>query len=154
MTAAQPIAPAAILRTGIILGIGLAMTIDEIVFHQILQWHNFYVHTSPFGRIVSDGLLHIVATVCFAVGIVRVWHQRVLPISGNSGQTIFAGVLLGMGGFNFYDGTIQHKLIDLHPIREGVANQLPYDLAWNGVALLLLLAGWLLWRRGATRDRA
>jgi uncharacterized membrane protein len=56
-----------------------------------------------------------------------------------------------MGGFNLYDGTVQHKLLQLHPVREGVANLLPYDLAWNGVALLLLALGLLNWRaaRGA-----
>jgi uncharacterized membrane protein len=56
-------------------------------------------------------------------------------------------MLMGAGGFNLYDGTIQHKLLRLHPVREDVANILPYDLAWNGVALLALLAGWWLWRR-------
>ena len=57
-----------------------------------------------------------------------------------------AGILLGMGGFNLYDGIVQHKLLQLHPVREGVEHVLPYDLAFNGIALLLLVAGWLVWR--------
>ena len=34
----------------------------------------------------------------------------------------------------------------LHPVREGVPNLLPYDLAFNAIALVLLLLGWWLWR--------
>lgn len=66
-----------------------------------------------------------------------------------SGRVLAAGFLVGLGGFNLYDGTVQHKLLRLHPVREGVADQLPYDLAWNAVSLALLVLGWLLWR--ATR---
>jgi len=31
-----------------------------------------------------------------------------------SGMPLVAGVLMGVGGFNLYDGTVQHKLLDLH----------------------------------------
>lgn len=31
-----------------------------------------------------------------------------------------AGVLVGTGGFELYDGTVQHKLLRLHQIRDGV----------------------------------
>jgi uncharacterized membrane protein len=35
---------------------------------------------------------------------------------------------------------VHHKLLDVHEIRYGV-DTLPYDLAWNGVAVLLVVAG-------------
>ncbi len=53
---------------------------------------------------------------------------------------------LGLGGFQIFDGIIDHKILRLHQIRY-VENVLPYDLAWNGAGILLLLTGWLLYRR-------
>jgi uncharacterized membrane protein len=32
-----------------------------------------------------------------------------------------------------YDGIVQHKILQLHPVREGAPNQLPYDLVFNGL---------------------
>ena len=59
---------------------------------------------------------------------------------------VLAGILLGAGGFNLYDGTIQHKLLGLHQVREGVPNNLPYDLAFLALAAAAVLAGALLLR--------
>ena len=52
-----------------------------------------------------------------------------------------------MGGFNLYDGTIQHKLLGLHQVREGALNNLPYDLAFLSIAAVAVLAGALLLRQ-------
>ena len=57
-----------------------------------------------------------------------------------------AGILVGAGGFNLYDGIIQHKLLGLHQVRAGAPNNLPYDLVFIGVAAVVLLAGLLLLR--------
>lgn len=57
-----------------------------------------------------------------------------------------AGILVGAGGFNLYDGIVQHKLLDLHQVRAGAPDNLPYDLAFVGLATVVLLAGLLLLR--------
>jgi len=126
---------------GIIVGIGIAGTLDEVVLHQLLQWHNFYVHTTPSGRIVSDGLFHLFSTSMLVLGIWLLWSRRQLLSTQREGRTLLGAVLIGLGGFNLYDGTIQHHVLHLHPVREGVTNTLPYDLAFNGIALLLLIVG-------------
>jgi uncharacterized membrane protein len=135
-----------LLWSGVLLGIGLIGSLDEILLHQLLQWHTFYVHTTPYWRIVSDGIFHLVSAALLLGGGLRLAWQR--PQFGDPKQVraLIAGILLGMGGFNLYDGTIQHKLLQLHPVREGVPNILPYDLAFNALALALLLLGWRLWR--------
>lgn len=135
-----------LLRIGALLGVGTAGTLDEVIFHQLLQWHNFYVHTTAMWRIVSDGLFHIFSSVLVAVGTMLFWSQRERLATVRDGRALGAGLLIGAGGFNLYDGIIQHKLLQLHPVREGVENILPYDLAWNAVALLVLALGVLLWR--------
>jgi uncharacterized membrane protein len=54
-----------------------------------------------------------------------------------------AGVWMGAGGFQLYDGIIQHKLMRIHQIRYNV-DILPYDLTWNLLAAGMLAAGLLL----------
>ena len=46
----------------------------------------------------------------------------------------------GAGGFQLYDGVVQHKVFGLHQIRYGV-DLAPYDTIWNLVAAALLVAG-------------
>jgi uncharacterized membrane protein len=57
------------------------------------------------------------------------------------------------GGFNLYDGIIQHKLLGLHQVRAGAPNNLPYDLVFIGVATVMLLAGLLLLRTARSTQR-
>jgi uncharacterized membrane protein len=57
-----------------------------------------------------------------------------------------AGILVGAGGFNLYDGIVQHKLLGLHQVRAGAADNLLYDVAFVGLAAVILLAGLLLLR--------
>lgn len=136
---------------GVIIGIGLIGALDEIVFHQLLQWHNFYVHSTDYWRIFSDGLFHLFTAATLFLGALRLWIERGRLASLGSNRPFWAGILLGAGGFQLFDGTVNHKLLQLHPIREGAPNILPYDIAWIAFALLLLLAGWLLRREGIAR---
>jgi uncharacterized membrane protein len=85
-------------------------------------------------------------------GAMRLWVGRRLLGQVGTGRPLWSGILFGMGGFNLYDGTIQHKLLQFHPVREGVEDLLPYDLAFNGVAIALLIAGWLVWRSRTERS--
>jgi uncharacterized membrane protein len=135
-----------VLWSGIILGIGLIGSVDTFVFHQLLQWHHFYVHTDQFWRIASDGFFHIFTTFMLFFGAVRLWWQRRHISLILSSRPFWAGVLLGAGAFQLFDGTVFHKVLQIHPVREGVENILPYDIAWNVSALAILLIGWLLWR--------
>jgi uncharacterized membrane protein len=137
----------AALRTGVILGIGAMGAIDEIIFHQLLQWHHFYHDTSERRQIVSDGLLHLFTLAMLVLGALLLWRERRRLSVVLTDRPFWAGVLLGLGGFQLFDGIVNHKLPRLHQIHEHTDNLLPYDLAWNVGAALLLLAGWALWRR-------
>jgi uncharacterized membrane protein len=53
--------------------------------------------------------------------------------------------LIGWGGFQLYDGIVQHKILRLHQIRYHVTVW-PYDVTWNVIAALMILAGFLLMR--------
>ena len=53
------------------------------------------------------------------------------------------GIFTGLGGFQLFDGIINHKLLRIHQVRYDV-NVLPYDLAWNISGALLLIIGIVL----------
>jgi uncharacterized membrane protein len=79
-------------------------------------------------------------------GALLFWSQRRRIAQINDVRALSGGMMMGAGGFNLYDGTIQHKILQLHPVRENVENIVPYDIAWNLVALVLLILGWTMWR--------
>lgn len=133
---------------GIIIGIGLAGTLDEVVLHQILHWHHLYDRSSDAAGLVSDGLFHLATTALLVAGIIlamaRIWQDP--AGAGNGRMTALTGATLaGMGGFNLFDGIVNHKILRIHQVRPAASNWLPYDISFNLIALLLLFAGlWLL----------
>ena len=135
------------LSSGVLCGVGFAGFIDETVFHQLLHWHHFYDRSTPSWGLISDGLFHAASWLCIVGGLFIYADLR--RRAGFAAPWWWSGALLGAGGFQLYDGTIQHKLLRFHQIRYHV-NILPYDLAWNVVAALMLAAGVivLLWARG------
>ncbi len=130
---------------GVLVGIGIAGTLDEVVLHQLLAWHHFYDRSTLTVGLFSDGLFHLFSTAVLVVGIIQLVERR--RATPDPPRLALAGILLGAGGFNLYDGTIQHKLLRLHQVREGVLNNLPYDLAFLAIAAVVALAGVLLLRR-------
>jgi uncharacterized membrane protein len=133
-----------LLWPAVLVGIGVAGTLDEIVLHQLLRWHHLYDRGSQAAGLISDGIFHLGSTAALVIGLVLLvqrWRSGGAPL-----RQAVAGILLGAGGFNLYDGIIQHKLLGLHQVRAGAPNNLPYDLVFIGLAAVALLAGLLLLR--------
>lgn len=138
-----------IMLSGVLIGIGAMALIDEIIFHQLLQWHHFFdFNTMQFG-IFSDGLLNAFALFAIVAGIFLFAH--VTRLYNYSRVRWFAGIFIGLGSFQLFDGIVSHKLLEIHQIRYGV-DILPYDIAWNASAILLLTIGIFMWLR--TRKNA
>ncbi|HEV2895810.1 MAG TPA: DUF2243 domain-containing protein [Actinomycetota bacterium] len=129
---------------GVLTGMGIAGTLDEVVLHQLLGWHHFYDRSTPTVGLVSDGLFHLLSTALLVIGVIQLVERR--HTTPDPPRLALAGILLGAGGFNLYDGTIQHKLLGLHQVRAGAPDNLPYDLAFLAIATTLALAGALLLR--------
>ncbi len=138
--------PGRSLGAGLLVGIGVAAFLDETVFHQLLHWHHFYDRSTSTVGLVSDGFFHIGGTLALVSGLLLfAGLQRRRTADG---ARVRAGGLLGCGGFQVYDGLVQHKILRLHQVRYGVPS-LPYDLVWNLAGLALLAAGLLVLRRAA-----
>lgn len=132
-----------------LIGAPIMSALDEIVFHQILRWHHFYDRSTLDAGLVSDGLLHSAELVALVAGFFLfsdLRRRRELSVPHG-----WAGFLIGAAGFQLYDGLIDHKVLNLHEIRYGV-DLLPYDLAWNGFGVLLLLGGLLMLRTAERRS--
>jgi uncharacterized membrane protein len=127
--------------SGVLVGFGLAAFIDETVFHQILHWHHFYDKSTMAIGLVSDGLFHAFGFTSMVIGLFLMADS--LRRGGFIPKRWWAALLIGSGGFQLYDGIIQHKVLRLHQIRYHVTIW-PYDLTWNVIAALLIIAGLLL----------
>ena len=138
------------LGAGVLVGVGVAAFIDETVFHQLLHWHHFYDRSTSDAGLVSDGVFHAFGWLAIVVGLFLFADLQRRHASVR--VRLWAGALLGWGGFQLYDGVIQHKLLGLHQIRYGVP-LLGYDLAWNIAGGVAVVAGVLLLRRGARSGR-
>ncbi|NKX53157.1 DUF2243 domain-containing protein [Arthrobacter mobilis] len=129
------------LWAALMIGVGVMAAVDEIIFHQVLAWHHFYDRSTGDIALLSDGLLHAAELFILVAGffLLADTHRR----GTYSRQVARAGLFLGLGGFQLFDGLINHKVLQLHQIRYGV-DILPYDLIWNAVSLLLLGTGAVL----------
>ena len=124
--------------SGFIFGIGLISFIDEAVFHQLLHWHHFYDRSTTELGLISDGLFHAFSWMATIGGLFLFADLR--RRHAWSPNRWLGGLLFGSGLFQLYDGTIQHKLFRLHQIRY-VNQLLYYDLAWNLIAIVLVIGG-------------
>lgn len=133
------------LLSGFLFGCGIAASlIDLFVFHLVLQWHHFYDLSTDEVALAADGFFH-------AFGwFITVWGLFLLADvrrRGGVAWTRWTGaVIAGVGFFQLFDGVIDHKVLRIHQIRYDV-DLLPYDVAWIGSAVLVLLIGLFVLRR-------
>jgi uncharacterized membrane protein len=132
--------------SGVLAGVGLAAFIDETVFHQLLHWHHFYDKSTLAAGLVSDGIFHAFGFTAIVAGLFLM--ADLLRRGSFIPKRWWAALLISWGGFQLYDGIVQHKILGLHQIRYHVTLW-PYDLTWNGIAAVMIIAGVVL-----TRGRA
>lgn len=124
--------------SGIFFGIGVIAAVDEIIFHQILQWHHFYDHSTSFIGTMTDGFLTAGALFFIVLGFfmfadLKRRHQINMRLWT-------ASFLIGIGFFQLFDGIVDHKILRIHQIRY-VDNLWMYDLIWNSIGIVFLLSG-------------
>lgn len=150
-----------LLTSGVLFGIGVAAFVDETVFHQLLHWHHFYDRSTTRVGLVSDGLFHAFGWFTAVAGPFLLADVR--RRGGPRLPRWWPAVAIGAGGFQLFDGTINHKLLRVHQLRyepipitttgggpyEPVDNLVVYDVVWLIVAIALIVVGTWLWRSGS-----
>jgi uncharacterized membrane protein len=150
----------AVLRAGLLLGVGLGGFLDGIVLHQILQWHHML--TSAGGHpadtvagleanTLGDGLFHLATWIATLVAVVLLWR---LARAGEMppGRVLAGLTLTGWGAFNLVEGLIDHQILGIHHVRGG-DDRLVWDLAYLAMGAALV-AGGLVLARGGARERS
>ena len=137
------------LWSGVLFGIGLVAFIDEAVFHQLLHWHHFYDKSTSEVGLISDGFFHALSWFATVAGLFLYADLRRRNVLQK--RRWYGGVLLGAGGFQLYDGIIQHKIMQIHQIRY-VENVIVYDIVWNIIAVTLVITGLSLLARSRERE--
>ncbi|WP_222265864.1 DUF2243 domain-containing protein [Modestobacter marinus] len=133
-----------LLVAGLLFGAGAMGAVDEIVFHQLLHWHHFYDRSTGAVGLVSDGVLHAATWSATVAGLALLADARRRGVWAP--RRWWGAVLAGAGGFQTFDGLVDHKVLRVHQIRYGV-DLTGYDVTWVAGGVLLLLAGVLLLRR-------
>jgi hypothetical protein len=59
-----------LLWPAILVGVGVAGSLDEIVLHQLLRWHHFYDRGSAAAGLIADGIFHLGSTAALVGGLV------------------------------------------------------------------------------------
>ena len=149
------LSPVPLWSAAMVLGIGLGGFADGIVLHQLLQWHEMLSHKIAPGSYETksinmfwDGIFHLFTWIVTLTGIILLWKTTGRAAVNHSGYVLSGGLLQGWGLFNIVEGIIDHHLLELHYVNE----YSPHPQAWNIgfliFSLILLLAGWLLVKRG------
>ncbi|QJD59247.1 DUF2243 domain-containing protein [Pseudomonas sp. gcc21] len=133
------------------IGVGVMAAVDEIIFHQILQWHHFYDLATPTIGIITDGLLHAAELIAMVAGLFLI--VGLARRGGLFKRWAWAGFFLGAGGFQLFDGIVSHKVLRIHQIRYSV-DPLMYDIVWNAVGLILLAVGFWFYRQASRQQNA
>lgn len=143
--------------SGLLYGLGLGGFLDGIVLHQILQWHHLVSHVDDYptdtvagleANTLADGFFHVATwflVLAGSVTTIRAWQQgRLAP----SWRFHFGLVLAGWGVFNLVEGLVNHQLLGVHHVRDDLGAPLAWDLGFLVFGAGLVVAGWLLHRRG------
>jgi uncharacterized membrane protein len=134
------------LLPGVLVGLGAGGILDGVVLFQLLHWHHVYDRSTLSTGLVTDGLFYLGAAGALAAGLVLLWRRRVPALDRS-----FAGAAVAAaGGLNLVDGTLVHKVLRWHQVREGV-DEAPYDVGYLLLAVALLAVGLALLRKDAPR---
>jgi len=154
-----PTVPAAPPSTaaGLLFGLGLGGFVDGILLHQILQWHHLVSNVEAFPvttvaglevNTLMDGFFHTITWVLvLAASIVTIvaWRRgRLAP----NWSFHFGLVLVGWGIFNLVEGIVDHQILQIHHVRDDLGGPLSWDLGFLAFGVLLIVGGWVLYRRG------
>jgi uncharacterized membrane protein len=82
--------------------------------------------------------------IAVAIGVWVLWRRATDWRWAISGRAFFGWLLVGWGLFNVVEGMVDHQILTIHHVREGVDNTWVYDGGFLAFGALLMIGGWLL----------
>ncbi|KTG10799.1 hypothetical protein AUR64_06300 [Haloprofundus marisrubri] len=147
-----------LLRAGVVLGVGLGGLVDVLVFHLILRTHHlisgWVPPTTPQAlqlNLLADGAFSMLMLAIMAVGFGMLWKTADRPDVPWSAGLYAGAVVVGMALFNIYDGTVDHYLLEMHHVTQGLQPD-AFDVLWLVGSVVLLVAGLLVVRAERRED--
>ena len=143
---------------GLLFGLGFGGFVDGIVLHEILQWHHMISGAQSSEtlaglelNVVADGVFHVVTWLLVMAGSIMTlvsWRQgRLAP----TWSFHFGLLVAGWGFFNVVEGLIDHQLLGVHHVRDDLGAPLSWDIGFLVFGVVLIGAGWVLYRRGSRK---
>ena len=141
----------------IFFGLDLGGFFDDIVLHQVLQWHHMATSAVfPADTVAGlrwntlfDGLFHATTYAFALIGLILPWRSARRTHLRCSSRLFAGTALMGSGLSNLPEGTVSYHLLGLHDVSETVPRHQwiwwnPGFLAWGAV---MPNGGHWLWRR-------
>src|SRR5690625_3153277 len=104
-------APRRSLGAAALVGIGVMAGIDEIIFHQLLQWHHFFDRSTPVVGLLSDGLLHAAELMAIVAGFFLLLSLRRDRELGDGWA--WGGLFIGVGGVEVFGASVSARGLGL-----------------------------------------
>ena len=124
---------------GVLVGVGLGAMIDAFVFHAILQWHHLASARVPADTLDGlrtnvrlDGLFLAGMWLLTVLALGLLWRPVVDRGERPPAVQVVGAAIAGWGGFNLYDGIIDHYVFGLHHTTSG-----PHAAFWD-----LVIVAW------------
>lgn len=148
--------PSRVTRRGLVgaatFGFGFSALVDVLVLHHVLQLHHLLSGVYPMDTLAglrtnlrADGLFSLAMLGILCVGAGLLWRAERRTAEPLAVRPLLGAALLGLGGFDLFDVAVDHVLLGLHqPLSQGGA----YNPHWAAVSLLILGAGWYVYRTG------
>jgi uncharacterized membrane protein len=114
--------------------------VDGIVLHQLLQWHHMltsagnYPSTTVAGletNTLWDGIFHAATWIAVAAGLYILWRRTTDWHWAISGRAFIGWMLVAWGLFNLVEGVVDHHILTIHHVREGVPHEWAYDIGFS-----------------------
>lgn len=110
--------------SGLLLGIGLGGSLDGIVLHQLLQWHNMLSTVLPPATLDgmrtnmrADGFFHLATWIFTALAVLFLWGAARAREPLPKFRWYLGQFCIGWGLFNLAEGIIDHHLLAIHHVR-------------------------------------
>jgi uncharacterized membrane protein len=139
----------ALIKAGVVLGLGFGGFADGIVLHQILGWHHVICITPDCQPLsiqqlehqnAQDGFFLLITWIISLTGMVMLFHAARRQASDWSGQVLFGAMLAGWGLFNFLEGLLNHQILGIHHVLPG-NHQLLWDMLYLALGLVFIYVG-------------